>query len=207
MEWQWRDGGRTPAQGCHERDCTASPSAAVTHPRPRPRRSSLALALDPNPAFVFACALSPLQFEMSPFCDKVRRALRYKGVPFTVREWGLVQLGRPGPLCEHTTQVSSWPDPAHAALSAPASQAAGARDPRQKDPRLHRHSRVPGGCVPRPASVRAPAAASPRSGLRSCANDVRRTVAPNAPGCSSPTPCSAPSATFSKTGTTITTHE
>jgi glutathione S-transferase len=24
------------------------------------------------------------QFELSPFCDKVRRALRYKGVPFTV---------------------------------------------------------------------------------------------------------------------------
>lgn len=34
------------------------------------------------------------QFEASPFCDKVRRALRYKGIPFTVQEVSLLGAGK-----------------------------------------------------------------------------------------------------------------
>jgi glutathione S-transferase len=32
------------------------------------------------------------QFAASPFCDKVRRVLRYKHVPFTIHEWPLAEV-------------------------------------------------------------------------------------------------------------------
>ncbi|MCX2982523.1 glutathione S-transferase family protein [Halieaceae bacterium IMCC14734] len=34
------------------------------------------------------------QFEVSPFCDKVRRAMRYKNIPFSVQEVSLLGAGK-----------------------------------------------------------------------------------------------------------------
>lgn len=33
------------------------------------------------------------QFAASPFCDKIRRVLRYKQVPFEIHEWPLTEIG------------------------------------------------------------------------------------------------------------------
>ncbi|HVO26946.1 MAG TPA: glutathione S-transferase N-terminal domain-containing protein, partial [Candidatus Margulisiibacteriota bacterium] len=32
------------------------------------------------------------QFAASPFCDKIRRVLRYKKIPFTICEWPLAEV-------------------------------------------------------------------------------------------------------------------
>ncbi len=32
------------------------------------------------------------QFAVSPFCDKIRRVLRYKGIPFSIHEWPLTEV-------------------------------------------------------------------------------------------------------------------
>jgi glutathione S-transferase len=34
------------------------------------------------------------QFEVSPFCDKVRRVCRYKNIPFSVEEVSLLRAGK-----------------------------------------------------------------------------------------------------------------
>ena len=36
------------------------------------------------------------QFAASPFCDKIRRVLRYKKIPFTIYEWPLAEVPRIG---------------------------------------------------------------------------------------------------------------
>jgi glutathione S-transferase len=33
------------------------------------------------------------QFAASPFCDKIRRVLRYKQLPFTIHEWPIAEVG------------------------------------------------------------------------------------------------------------------
>jgi glutathione S-transferase len=45
------------------------------------------------------------QFAVSPFCDKVRRVLRYKQIPFTIYEWPLAEV----PLIQEKSPAGKLP--------------------------------------------------------------------------------------------------